>query len=257
MQASTDANSANGDSGGGGREPLLEETPAAFDKEHYARGLNANFLLGSKEDIIVTHAGEKGSGGGRFENPETRDIAQARMDLMHAIEAIVPLEGKIVADIGAGTGLFLDVLHRAVGPTGGVVAVELSSAFCEHLKERAATLPKDGASVSVVHCTDRQTNLAPNSTDLAMIVDVYHHFEYPKTFMRSLWEAMKPGGTVVIVDFIRDDNVHKSHPPGWILAHVRGDQATFRAEVEEAGFTYVKDASVPRLTENYVMVFRK
>jgi len=70
----------------------------------------------------------------------------------------------------------------------------------------------------------------------------------------------------VVLDFIRDEAVHKSHGPGWITAHVRGDQNMFREEVESAGFVLVEDIqpkSGPRagplsidLVENYIMIFR-
>ena len=73
-------------------------------------------------------------------------------------------------------------------------------------------------------------------------------------------------GFLMVLDFIRDEEVHKSHPPGWITAHVRGDQQMFRQEVLSAGFVLVEDIQ-PRgspgegrnsidLRENYIMMFR-
>lgn len=95
-----------------------------------------------------------------------------------------------MADIGAGTGLFLETFRDAVGQEGSVYAVELSEAFCANLKVRADE-DKSGAKVEVVRCTDTACNLPEASVDVAFICDVYHHFEYPKTFMRSLvrWEV--------------------------------------------------------------------
>lgn len=70
----------------------------------------------------------------------------------------------------------------------------------------------------------------------------------------------------MVLDFIRDEEVHKSHPTGWISAHVRGDQNMFRGEIESAGFVLKEDIqplSGSRagqysidLVENYIMVFR-
>lgn len=70
----------------------------------------------------------------------------------------------------------------------------------------------------------------------------------------------------MVLDFIRDEEVHKSHSTGWISAHVRGDQDMFRGEIESAGFVLEEDIQ-PRwsnkagkysidLLENYIMIFR-
>ena len=40
------------------------------------------------------------------------------------------------------------------------------------------------------------------------------------------------------------------------VQHVRADQATFRAEIEAAGFTFVEELAIEGMTENYCMVFR-
>jgi hypothetical protein len=59
----------------------------------------------------------------------------------------------------------------------------------------------------------------------------------------------------IVIDFHRDDSKITSHEPGWVMAHLRADQATFRAEIEESGFRYIQDIDVPELRENYVMLF--
>jgi SAM-dependent methyltransferase len=244
-------------SGGVSREPEDDGTELAesdeepqFNRDHYSKGLNANFLCGTTDEVVGLHAGEGGEGGGRFENVETRDIARGLPAVLSAISSVARLDGATVADIGAGTGLFLEPFRRSVGDRGSVYAVELSEHFCKHLAKKAKQNPR-GAPVKVVQCTDTETRLPTASVDVAFICDVYHHFEYPKTFMKSLMTSMKPGGTVVVVDFHRDEAKITSHPPGWITAHVRADQATFRAEIESAGFTYVKDLEVVELQENY------
>lgn len=56
---------------------------------------------------------------GEFENPETRDIARNVPAIM---EALGDLTSKVVADVGAGTGLFSTALDVAVGPDGKVRA---------------------------------------------------------------------------------------------------------------------------------------
>ena len=49
----------------------------------------------------------------------------------------------------------------------------------------------------------------------------------------------------------------QSMGPAWALDHIRADQATFRAEVEAAGFRHVASPELEELRENYIMVFEK
>ena len=59
---------------------------------------------------------------GRFEN-ESREIFRRRRQI---VEQLGLRPGMAVADVGAGTGLFVGPLARAVGPEGTVYAVEVS-----------------------------------------------------------------------------------------------------------------------------------
>ena len=125
------------------------------------------------------------------------------------------------------------------------------------MKKEVANGGFPASSTRVVQCTDRSAKLSPNSTDLAFICDVYHHLEYPKTFIGTVSESLRPAGMLLVIDFHRDDSKITSHPAGWVMAHVRADQATFRSEIEASGFEYVMDLDIPELNENYAMLFKK
>jgi len=106
-----------------------------------------------------------------------------------------------VADIGAGTGLFLPDFDRGVGSEGRVYAVEISPKFLVHLSERAER--EKLAQVEVVKGLEDSVELPAASVDLAFVCDTYHHFEYPKSTLESLFSAIRPGGSLVILDFER------------------------------------------------------
>ncbi|MDP6448241.1 MAG: class I SAM-dependent methyltransferase, partial [Pirellulaceae bacterium] len=143
--------------------------------------------------------------------------------------------GMVVADIGAGTGLFTRLIAKQTGPSGKVLAVDISKKFVDHV---TASCEQAGLrNVQGIVCTSESSALPPNSIDVAFICDVYHHFEFPYKSMRSIRNALKPGGRVVVVDFHRQEGVSSE----FILKHVRADQETFVSEIHLAGFTTSRD----------------
>ena len=92
---------------------------------------------------------------------------------------------------------------------------------------------------------------AHGSVDIALVCDVYHHFEYPKSTMTSLKAALKTDGPsrVVLVDFHRDASKMVTHAPSWALEHIRADQATFRDEILACGYELLEEPELPALTE--------
>ncbi len=182
----------------------------------------------------------------RFE-VESREVFAHRARIARTV-GLGP--GMAVADVGAGTGLFVDFFARDVGPTGRVYAVEIAPKFVRHLAERAAARGWD--QVHAVLCTDRSVELPAESIDRAFVCDTYHHFEYPRSTMSSLRRALRPDGEVVIVDFERIPGVTRQ----WLLDHVRCDKATVIAEVESFGFRLVEEVPLG-LRENYCLRFRR
>lgn len=228
------------------RDEEFCEACVAFDSAHYPRGLNANFLLGEESDVVAEHMK-------KFEVPETRDIARALPDVMVMLKEQVGLtETSVVADIGAGTGLFLEPLARVAR---SVLAQEISPHFQAKLRKRTEELKLEN--VSIVAGNERDPCLPSGSVDVALVCDVYHHIEYPVTVCGHLLRSLRPGGRLVVIDFIRDEEVHKSHPAGWITSHVRAGQEVFRAEIESAGFRHIAEPMIPTLAENYCMIFER
>ena len=182
----------------------------------------------------------------RFEG-ESREIFQHR----HAIVAALGLEpGMEVADVGAGTGLFVPLLASAVGSEGQVLALDISPVFVSHLRDRAAEAGL--THVSVVLAQQRSVTLAEDSIDLAFVCDVYHHFEYPADSLASLRRALRPGGTLVVIEFERIEGKTRE----FIFEHVRAGKEVFRQEILDAGFELVREEDIEGLEENYVLRFQ-
>ena len=184
----------------------------------------------------------------RFE-VESREIVKHRNGIIQATGAA---PGMTIADIGAGTGLLTGLFAKQVGPTGKVFAVDIVPELLQHIRTRVAE--EKITNVETVLCTEDSVELPPESIDVALICDTYHHFEYPNSTMTSLHQALKPGGVVVIIDFKRIPNVSRA----WILQHVRAGKETVIKEIQAAGFELINDGRTHRfLKETYLIRFRK
>ena len=102
----------------------------------------------------------------------------------------------------------------------------------------------------IVATTD-DAKLPENSVDLAYICDAYHHFEFPQKTLASIHRALKPGGRIALIDFVRIEGKSSE----WTLNHVRAGQEVFEKELESAGFKKVEELKF--LKENYFVVFQK
>ncbi len=183
---------------------------------------------------------------GKFE-VESREVYTQREKIVAACK-LKP--GVVVADVGAGTGLFTRLMAKEVGRDGQVYAVDIAPKFLEHVQKtsRDAGLKN----VTPVLCSPDSVDLPPNAVDLAFICDTYHHFEFPERTLLSLHRAVKPGGRVVVIDFHRIPGKSSD----WTLKHVRAGQEVFEKEIVSAGFEKsgeVKDL----LKDNYFVVFTK
>lgn len=183
---------------------------------------------------------------GTFEG-ESREVFVQREKIVAACE-LKP--GMVVADVGAGTGLFTRLLARAVGPDGQVFAADISPKFLEHIQ---SSCRKAGIrNVSPVLCNQDSVDLPADSIDLAFVSDTYHHFEFPERTLASLMRALKPGGRLVVIDFQRIPGKSSD----WVLSHVRAGKEVVEKEVTVAGFTKIGEKK-DLLNENYFIVFTK
>jgi SAM-dependent methyltransferase len=201
-------------------------------------GANAKYL---DPNLDVTHWQEIFEG-------ESREIYRSRGAIVAAL-GLAP--GMRVADVGAGTGLFLEPFAAAVGDDGRVVAVDISPVFVEHLKRRAAKAGLE--QVDVVQGDAHTTGLPEGSLDLVFLCDVYHHLEYPRATLASLHRALRPGGQLVVIDFERIPGESRD----WIVEHVRADKQAFSDEITDAGFALEGELAVAGLSENYMLRFRR
>jgi ubiquinone/menaquinone biosynthesis C-methylase UbiE len=219
--------------------------PAIVDPqrpENLPEGINESFLDPNMdpEEFIK-----------RFE-VESREVFASRFQIVDALE-LSP--GISIADVGAGTGLFMNAFSKEVGSEGKVYAVEISPSFVKHLRQRAVKENLDN--VEVVFCSDRDANLPKDSVDRIFLCDVYHHFEFPQQTLQSLWRALRPGGMLILIDFHREPPEASPERVEWLKGHVRDPMDVFRSEVQQAGFRFKDQVDIEGFKENYFLRFTK
>jgi ubiquinone/menaquinone biosynthesis C-methylase UbiE len=188
---------------------------------------------------------------GSYKTKEGRDKVAATLDDPHRDGRQKPLEliaamgvkpGMTVADIGTGTGYMLPFLSDAVGPNGKVFGEDIQTDFLDRAKTRAK------ANVQLILGTETDPKLPANSVDIALVLDVYHHFDYPAKMLAAIRGALKPGAHLVIVDYYKS----ASPSPG----HIRLERDDVAAEIEHNGFHLLgKREHIPNT--QYMLTFEK
>ncbi len=180
-----------------------------------------------------------------FERPG-REVYDKRFAI---IEATDVRPGMVVADIGAGTGLFTRLFAERVGPQGRVYAVDISRPFIDNILR--SSRDQGFTNVEGVINSHKDVSLPPASIDLAFLVDTYHHFEYPASMLSSIRKSLRAGATLIIIDFRRDPQ----HSSSWVMGHVRAGKDAVIDEITKAGFRLIDDKTL--LRTNYYLVFSK
>ena len=108
----------------------------------------------------------------------------------------------VVADIGAGSGYFSFRMARLV-PQGKVLAVDIQPEMLALIEERKA---QDGiTNVEGILGQIDNPNLPANSVDAALMVDAYHEFSHPYEMLKGIYEALKPGGRIFLLEYRGED----------------------------------------------------
>ena len=147
----------------------------------------------------------------RWTDEDERD----RLDEAARVIALARVRpGMTVADIGAGDGYYVARLSPLVGPAGRVLGEDIIPEYLELLRRRVA---RDGlGNVDVVQGTPDDPRLPRRSVDVALLIHMYHEITRPFELLWHLSAAMKPGGTVAILD--QDGPTDRHGTPPELLA---------------------------------------
>jgi SAM-dependent methyltransferase len=180
--------------------------------------------------------------------PMMAPAAEAIADLVASSAGGGPLK---VLDIASGHGLFgIRIAQR--NPRAEIVAVDWKAvlavaeenARAAQISDRYRTAPGDAFTVDF-----------GDSYDIALVTNFLHHFDQPTctTFLRKVNQALKPGGRVVVLEFVPNpDRISPPFPARFSLTMLAetpgGDAYTFdelRLQLENAGFSNVTAHGLP------------
>lgn len=115
-----------------------------------------------------------------------------------AIARLVP-RGLRVADLGTGTGILAQELARS---GMRVVAIDVSARMLQAARRHAAGA---AGGVELVQAEAESLPLADAALDAAFAHMVLHSVASPAEVLREMARVVRPGGRVVVVDFVRHD----------------------------------------------------
>jgi ubiquinone/menaquinone biosynthesis C-methylase UbiE len=162
--------------------------------------------------------------------------------------------GQSVADVGTGVGFMLPYLSRAVGDKGTVYAEDIQQDFLDQARMRANTVNLTNA--KFVLGTDRDPRLPANTLSGVLILDVYHHFDYPEAMLEHIRDSLVSDGKLVIVEYYKRRGAMPNGDPDRAIQHIRLDEDDLIREVTANGFKVVdKHELVPK--SQYIVTFVK
>jgi ubiquinone/menaquinone biosynthesis C-methylase UbiE len=182
-----------------------------------------------------------GHQGADWLDRRSRDLEEGTQLLVDSLD-LKPTD--VVADIGAGTGHISFLMAPAI-PQGKVLAVDVQPEMIEMLGDRIAQTRQ--TNIEPIQGTEQDPNLPPNSIDLAILVDAYHEFTYPREMILGIVQSLKPNGRVALVEYRAKD------PFVFIKPHHKMTQAQVQKEMANIGLTWQNTNSV--LPQQHLMIF--
>lgn len=175
-----------------------QKSPATTVEEAYtfstpSRDGIGKYYLGREISHVMGHLGS--SWLERKEREKEEQVSQAlkNMDLK---------PGEVIADIGAGSGYYSFRMAERVSK-GKVLAVDLQPEMLDIMRQKIKR--NKVKNVELIQGQEANPNLAPQSVDMVLMVDVYHELSYPKEMMEQIVAALKPGGRFILLEYRMED----------------------------------------------------
>jgi predicted methyltransferase len=163
-------------------------------------------------------------------------------------------KGARALDLFTGGGYYTELMARAVGPRGEVLAWEPANFYDDKAKADWTALRGRTPNARLLVSSAADLAIAPASVDFAMLHLNYHDTYWestqygfprmdPAAFLATVYGALKPGGVIGVID-------HVAAPGGdpRTVADTlhRIDPAVIRSDFEKAGFVLDGESNLLR-----------
>ncbi len=163
----------------------------------------------------------------RFEDPNRGSWQNP--DLV--IDKLGNLSGKVIADIGAGTGYFT---FRLAPLAEKVISIDIDQRSLQFIEDKKAELSVEQSEKIETRLTLQDDPLLTSGeADIVLIVNTYHFIEGRVAYLKKVREGLSQDGLLVLVDF-KSAEVPVVAPEELMVA--MGDAAS---ELESAGFSNI------------------
>ncbi len=134
----------------------------------------------------------------RFESPERDAYQQPRK----VLDYLGDVSGETIMDIGSGTGYFS---FRLVEAGAKVIAADVDERFQEYIRTKKDRLGIPDSKLTLRKIPYDDPALEPGEVDKVLTVNTYHHIEDRSNYFSKVRTGLKPGGTLIIIDYFKED----------------------------------------------------
>lgn len=116
------------------------------------------------------------------------------------IEKLGSLQGKVIADVGVGTGYFT---FRMAPEAAKIIALDVENKFLEYIEDRKFELGDNRitSKIETRLCQPDDPLLNMEEVDIALIVNTYHFIADRPSYLMKVHNGIRPNGEIVLVDF--------------------------------------------------------
>ena len=148
------------------------------------------------------------------------------------IEQLGNVEGKTVADLGAGTGYFS---RRLAYKGARVIAIDIDPRAIQYMEEQRSRFPVELRDRLIIReAKPNDPKLKRNEVDIVLLVNTYTYIDNRVQYFSKLRESIRKPGQVLIIDF------KKTQTPFGPKVEERLDIKDVVKELEAAGYQVIQ-----------------
>jgi ubiquinone/menaquinone biosynthesis C-methylase UbiE len=135
--------------------------------------------------------------------------------------------GQRVLDLGAGTGILIPFLLKAVGASGHATAVDFADKMVEICERKYAGFPNASFECQEIE----ELNLPSESFDAVVCFGVFPHIEDKEQALLQINRVLKTGGRLIIAHALSSQEIQEHHHK--TSSEVADDQLPTKEEMEK------------------------